>query len=42
MKITPPTTSVYVKELIKGMKNNEAAGTDCGGSMIISDHCIYL
>jgi hypothetical protein len=28
MKITPPTTSLYVKEVIKGMKNNEAAGTD--------------
>jgi hypothetical protein len=28
MKVTPPTTSDYVKEVVKGLENDEAAGTD--------------
>jgi hypothetical protein len=28
MKISPPIIYDYVKEVIKGMKNNKAAGTD--------------
>jgi hypothetical protein len=28
MKVTPTTTSDYVKEVVKGVKNNESAGTD--------------
>ena len=28
MKITPPASSDEVKEVMKGMKNNQAAGTD--------------
>ena len=28
MKITPPTASDKVKEMMKGMKNNQAARTD--------------
>jgi hypothetical protein len=28
MKVTATATSDYVKEVVKGMKNNEAAGTD--------------